>query len=260
MPVFAIVVLSILLNIHFFIRWKRRDRFLSGVEIMQLQEAQDPDGFEERTEEPLLGRLRKRRRGKNEGEAIEMMEIQYIPIVAEIKAAEKNDDIVHAPADEDRRPAVSEPPRIVDFFHTTDDENDLIAPAPSNAAQEPPEEDTLRIADFFKGNDERKDDSASESSGTPRRPAVAELPRIVDFFTTTDEETDDTAHAPLDTPRSSTVAEPPRIAYFFVSYDETYVEESDCESMDSDHPLVSHYVERMNFQGKDDSDNEPVLK
>ena len=261
---------------------------------MQLQLAQEPVGFEVRTEEPvevkkkkpLLGRLRKRRRGKNENdhyleeleknhqetvcdsdthgrhkeEAIEMEEIQDIPSVADIKAAEKNDVIVHAPADEHRRPGVSEPPRMADFYQTTDDENDLIAPAPSNEVQEPPEEDTLRIADFFKGNDERKDDSASESSGTPRRPAVAEPPRIVDFFTTTDEETEDTAHAPLDTPRSSTVAEPPRIADFFVPDDETDGEGSGRESMDSEHPLVSHYVERMDFQGKDDSDDEPVLK
>jgi len=294
MPVLAIVVVSLLLNIHFFIRWKRRNRMeLSEEEIMQLQAALEPVAFDERTEEPvevkkktpLLGRLRKRRRGKNENdhhleeneknhpetvcdsdshgrhreEPIEMEDIQDIPSVADIKAAEKNDDTAPAPSDEDRRPAVLEPPRMADFFQTADDESDLIAP-PSNVAQEPPEEDTLRIADFFKANDERKDDSASESSGTPRRPAVAEPPRIADFFTTTDEETDDTAHAPPDTTRSSTVVEPPKIADFFVPDDETDGEGSGRESMDSEHPLVSHYVERMDFQGKDESDDEPVLK
>lgn len=292
MPVLAIVVVSLLLNIHFFVRWKRRDRLmLSEEEIMQLQEAQESVAFEERTEEPvevkkkkpLLGRLRKRRRendhnidenekthqeivcdsdthGRHKEESIEMDEIPDIPSVADIKAAEKNDVIVHAPSDEDRRPVVSEPPRIVDFFQTTDDENEEIAPAPSNAAQGPPEEDTLRIADFFKATDDVKDDSASESSGTPRRPAVAEPPRIADFFTTTDEEIDDTTHALPDTPRSSTVTEPPRIAEFFVPDDETDGEGSGRESMDSELPLVSHYMERMDFEGKDDSDDEPVLK
>ena len=258
---------------------------------MELQEAQEHVAIEGRIEEPvevrkkepLFGRLRKRRRendhnmdenkknhqetvcdsdihGRHKAESIEMEEIQDIPSVADIKAAEKNDVIVHAPSDEDRRPVVSEPPRIADFFQTTDDENEEIAPATSNAAQGPPEEDTLRIADFFKAIDDVKDDSASESSGTPRRPAVTEPPRIADFFTTTDEEIDDTAHAPPDTPRSSTVTAPPRIADFFVPDDEIDGEGIGRESMDSEHPLVSHYMERMDFQGKDDSDNEPVLK
>ncbi|XP_020615883.1 uncharacterized protein LOC110053911 [Orbicella faveolata] len=183
-----------------------------------------------------------------------MEEIQYIPSVADIKAAEKNDDTAHASSDEDGRPAVREPPRIADFFQTTDDENDLIVPVPSNATH------MLRIVHFFKANDKRKDDSASESSGTPRRPAVPEPPRIADFFTTTDEETDDTVHALPDKPRSSTVAEPPRIADFFAPDDETDGEGSGRESMDSEHPLLSHYVERMDFQGKGDSDDEAVLK
>ena len=292
MPVLAIVVVSLLLNIHFFIRWKRRDRWLlTEEEIRQLQEAQEHVPFEERSEEsvevrkkkPLFGRLRKRRRendhnideneknhqetvrgsdthGRHKEESVEMEEIQDIPSVADIKAAEKNDDAVHGPSDEDRRPVASEPPRIADFFHNTDDENEDIVPAPSNAAQEPPEEDTLRIADFFKATDDVKDDSASESSGTPRRPAVTEPPRIADFFTTTDEEIDDTAHAPPDTPRRSTVTEPPRIADFFVPDDEIDGEGSGRESMDSEQPLVSHYMERMDFQGKDESDDEPVLK
>jgi len=289
MPVLAIVIISLLLNIHFFIRWKKRDRMeLSEEEIMRLQESQESVSFEESTEEPveverkkpLLGRLRKCRRGKYENdhhleenkknhqetvcgsdshsrhkeELIEMEEIQYIPSVADIKAAEKNDDTAHASSDEDGRPPVREPPRIADFFQTTDDENDLIAPLPSNATH------MLRIAHFFKANDKRKDDWASESSGTPRRPAVAEPPRIADSFTTTDEETDDKAHAPPDTPRSSTEAEPPRIANIFVSDDETDGEGSGRETMDSEHPLLSHYVERMDFQGKYDSNDEPVLK
>lgn len=294
MPVLAVVVVSLLLNIHFFIRWKRRDRWvLSEEDIMQLQMAQEPIPFEERTEErvemkkkPLFGRLRKRRRekyendhveeneknhqeivydsdihGKHEVENIEMEEIADIPSVADIKAADdEKDETASAPSSAARRPAVAEPPRIADFFQTTDEENDDIAPAPSNAACRPAEVDTLRIADFFKATDEAKDETASESSGTPRRPAVAEPPRIADFFTTTDEETDDTAHAPPGTPRSSTVAEPPRIADFFVPDDETDGEGSGRESMDSEHPLVSHYVERMDFEGKDDSDDEPVLK
>ena len=294
MPVLAIVVVSLLLNIHFFIRWKRRDRWEEEEEIRQLQAVQEADAFEETTEEPvevkekkrLFGRLRKRRRGNNENDhhleeneknhpetvcdrdehgrhkeqPIELVEIQNIPSVADIKAAEKNDGAVHAPSDADRRPAGPEPPRIADFFQTTDDENDLLAPAPSNAAEIPPEEDTLRIADFFKANDERKDDSASESSGTPRRPVVAEPPRIAEFFSTTDDEADETAHAPPDTPRSLTAAEPPRIADFFVPDDETDGEGSGRESMDSELPLVSHYMERMDFQGKDDSDDEPVIK
>ena len=264
---------------------------LSEEEIIQLQEAQESVAFEEGTEEPvevkkkkpLFGRLRKRRRqndhnideneinhqeivcdsdthGKPKAESIEMEEIQDIPSVADIKTAEKNNDTVHALSDEDRRPVVSEPPRIADFFQTTDAENEVIASTPSNAAQGPPEEDTLRIADFFKATDDAKDDSASESSGTPRRPAVAEPPRIADFFATTDEETDDTAHTLPDTPRSSTVTEPPRIAEFFVPDDETDGEGSGRESMDSELPLVSHYMERMDFQGKDDSDDEQVLK
>lgn len=295
MPVLAIVVVSVLLNIHFFVRWKRRDRWLlSEEEIMQLQEAQEPFPSEERTDEPvevnkkkpLFGRLRKRRgekyenddhieeneknsqgtvcdsdaRGKHKEELIEMVEMQDIPSVADIKAAEEDDDTAQVHLDVVRRPVEAETPRIADFFQTTDDENDLIAPAPSDEAERPAEVDPLRIADFFKPTDEGKDDLASESSGTPRRPVVAEPPRIADFFTTTDEETDDTAHASFDTPRSSTVAEPPRIAEFFVPDDETDGEGSGRESMDSEHPLVSHYVERMDFQGKGDSDDEPVLK
>ena len=295
MPVLAIVVVSLLLNIHFFVRWKRRDRWLlSEEEIMQLQEAQEPFPSEESTDEPvevkkkkpLFGRLRKRRRekyenddhieeneknsqgtvcdsdarGKHKEEPIEMVEIQDIPSVADIKAAEGDDDTAQVHLDVVHRPVEAETPRIADFFQTTDDENDLIAPAASDEAERPAEVDPLRIADFFKPTDEGKDDSASESSGTPRRPAVVELPRIADFFTTTDEETDDTAHAPPDTPRSSTVAEPPRIAEFFVPDDETDGEGSGRENMDSERPLVSHYVERMDFQEKDDSDDEPVLK
>ena len=127
---------------------------LSEEEIMQLQEAQESVAFEERTEEPvevkkkkpLLGRLRKRRRendhnidenekthqeiicdsdthGRHKEESIEMDEIPDIPSVADIKAAEKNDVTVHAPSDEDRRPVVSEPPRIAEFF-VPDDETD----------------------------------------------------------------------------------------------------------------------------------------
>ena len=265
---------------------------LSEEEIMQLRAAQEPVAFEERREETvevkkkkgLFGRLRKRWKGKNENnhqieenetnhqetvcdsstrgrhkeESIEMKEIQCISSVADIKTTEKIDDTVLTPTDEDRRPAVQEPPRIVDFFQTTDDENDLMALERSNATQRPAY--TLRIAKFFKANDERKDDSLSESLSTFPWPAVAESPRIADFFSTTDDETDDTAHAPPDTPCSSTVAEPPKIAEFFVLYDETDGESSGCESVDSEHPLVSHYMERMDFQGKDDSDDEPFIK
>ena len=255
---------------------------------MQLLEAQEPFPSEESTGEPvevkknkLFRRLRKRRRekyenddhieeneknrqgtvcqrdprGKHKEELIEMIQIQVIPSVANIKAAEED---VHL--DVVLRPTEEEIPRTTDFFQIKDDENDLIASAPSNEAQRPAEVDPQRIADFFKPTDEGKDDSASESSGTPRRPALVEVPRIADFFTTTDEETDDTAHSPPDTPRSSTVAEPPRIAEFFVPDDETDGESSECESVGSEHPLVSHYVERMDFQGKDDSDDEPFLK
>ena len=296
MPVLAIVVVSLLLNIHFFIRWKRRDRWmLSEEDIMQLQMAQEPVPFEERTEEqveikkkkPLVGRLRKRRREKYENdhnieeneknhqeivcdsdthdkhleEPIEMKEIADIPSVADIKAADgENEETAAALSDAALRPAVAEPPRIADFFQTTDEENDEIAPAPSNEPLRPAEVDTLRIADFFKADDEAKDETASESSGTPRRPAVAEPPRIADFFITTDEETDDTAHAPPDTPRGTTVAEPPRIADFFVPDDETDGEGSGRESLDSEQPLVSHYVEKMDFEGKGDSGDEPVVK
>ena len=271
---------------------------LSEEEIMQLQEAQESVAFEERTEEPvevkkkkpLLGRLRKRRRehdhnidenekthqeivcdsdthGRHKEESIEMKEIQDIPSVADIKTAEKNGDTVHASSDEDRRPAVPEHPRlgdfrfwIADFFQTTEDENDLIAPVCSNATQRPAKMATLKIANFFKANDEGKDDSASESSSTFPLRAVAEHPRIADFFTTTNDETDDTAHTPLDTSRSSTVAETSGIADFFVLDVETDGESSGRESMDSEHPLISHYMERMDFQEKDDSDDKLFLK
>ena len=268
---------------------------LSEEEAMQLRAA-----FEERSEETveikkkkrLFGRLRKRQKGKNENdhhieeneknhpetvcdsntrgrhkeESIEMKEIQDIPSVAVIKTVEKNGDTVHAHLDEDRRPAVTEPPRfgdfrlwIADFFQSTGDENDLIAPARSHVTQRPAKMDTLRIGNFFKANDEIKDDSASESSSTFPSQAVAEPPRIADFFTTTDE-TDDTAHPPPDTPRSSTAAEPPRFADIFVLDEETDGESSGRESMDSEHPLISHYVARMGFHGKDDSDDEMFLK
>ena len=275
MPVLAIVIFSLLLNIHFFVRWKRRDRWVpSEEEIMQLLEAEEPFQSVDSTGEPvevnkkklLFRRLRREKyenddhiqengknsqgtvcdsdaRGKHKEELIEMIQIQIIPSVANIKAAEED---VHL--DEVRRPAEEEVPRIADFFQTKDDENDLA------------EVDPLRIADFFKPTDEGKDDSGSESSGTPRRPAVVKVPRMADFFTTTDEESDDIAHTPPDTPRSSTEAEPPRIAEFFVPDDETDGESSECESVGSEHPLVSHYVERMDFQGKDDSDDEPFLK
>lgn len=263
---------------------------LSEEEAMQLRAA-----FEERSEETveikkkkrLFGRLRKRRKGKNENnhqveeneknhqvtvcdsntrgrhkeESIEMKEIQDIPSVADMKTTEKNGDTVHASSDEDRRPAIPEHPRlgdfrfwIADFFQTTEDENNLIAPVCSNATQRPAKMDTLRIANFLKANDEGKDDSASESSST-----FAEPPRIGDFFTTTNDETDDTAHAPLDT-RSSTVAETSGIADFFVVDVETDGESSGRESMDSEHPLISHYMERMDFQEKDDSDDKLFLK
>ena len=261
---------------------------------MQLRAAREPVAFEERSEETvevkkkkrLFGRLRKRCKGKNENnhridenetnhqesvcnsstrgrhkeESIELKEIQGIPSVADSKTTKKNDDTEHAPTDEDRRPAVSEPPRISNFFQTTGDENDLMAPARSNATQRPAKVDTFRIPNFVKVNVERKDDSASESPSTFQWPAVAEPPRNADFFTTTDGETDDTVNAPPDTPCSSTVAEPPRIVNFFVLYDETDGESSGCESADSEHPLVSHYMERMDFQGKDDSEDEPFLK
>ena len=291
MPLLTITIFSLLYNVHFFIRRKREDRWvLSEEEAMQLRAA-----FEERSEEPveikkkkrLFGRLRKRRKGKNgnnhqveeneknhqvtvcdsntrgrhKEESIEMKEIQDIPSVADMKTAEKNGDTVHASSDGDRRPAVPEHPRlgdfrfwIADFFQTTEDENDLIAPVCSNATQRPAKMDTLRIANFLKANDEGKDDSASESSST-----FAEPPRIGDFFTTTNDETDDTAHAPLDT-RSSTVAETSGIADFFVVDVETDGESSGRESMDSEHPLISHYMERMDFQEKDDSDDKLFLK
>ena len=75
MPVFAFTILSLLYNVHFFIRRKRQDRWmLSEEEIMQLRAAQEPVAFEERREETvevkkkkgLFGRLRKRWKGKNE--------------------------------------------------------------------------------------------------------------------------------------------------------------------------------------------------
>lgn len=297
MPLLTITIFSLLYNVHFFIRRKREDRWvLSEEEAMQLRVA-----FEERSEETveikkkkrLFGRLRKRRKGKNENnhqveeneknhqvtvcdsntrgrhkeESIEMKEIQDIPSVADMKTAEKNGDTLHASSDEDRRPAIPEHPRlgdfrfwIADFFQTTEDENDLIAPVCSNATQRPAKMATLKIANFFKANDEGKDDSASESSSTFPLRAVAEHPRIADFFTTTNDETDDTAHTPLDTSRSSTVAETSGIADFFVLDVETDGESSGRESMDSEHPLISHYMERMDFQEKDDSDDKPFLK
>ena len=150
-PVFTITILSLLYNVHFFIRRKREDRcMLSEEEIMQLRAAREPVAFEERSEETvevkqkkrLFGRLRKRCKGKNENnhridenetnhqetvcnsstrsrhkeESIELKEIQGIPSVADSKTTKKNDDTVHAPTDEDRRPTVSEPPRTGKFL------------------------------------------------------------------------------------------------------------------------------------------------
>ncbi|KAL9951477.1 hypothetical protein ACROYT_G044143 [Oculina patagonica] len=251
MPVLAFAVVSLLLNIHFFVRWKRRDRWVfSEEDIMQLHLAQESIPVEEITDErvdikqkkPFFGRLRKRRRedhetdqhmeendrnhqeivcesdtrGKRREEAIEMQEIQDIPSVAEIKAANKdNDERAPTRSDEIRRPGVSETPSVSHFFKSIHEENEETAPAVIEAVRSPKVSETPRIADFFNTTDEEKDGTAPAVSEAARSPKVSETPRIADFFNTADEENDTTVPALSEAVRSPKVSETPRIADFF---------------------------------------------
>lgn len=233
MPVLAVTVVSMLLNAHFLIRWKRRDEWaLSEEAIMQLQLSQQSVPVEEKSEEhvevkkkkPFRERFRKHRptehsennqhieekdknhtdilcekdtQEKNRQETIEMQEIHDIPSVADIRAA--------------------------------DETNVETAHAPSNLNLIPVDMDsTPRIADFFVSGDETNDETAPVLSDPNRIPIDAE--------------------------------ETPRFADFFVPGDETDGDASGRESLDSEMPLVSHYMERMDFEEKEDADDEPVVK
>lgn len=233
MPVLAVTVVSMLLNAHFLIRWKRRDEWaLSEEAIMQLQLSQQSVPVEEKSEEhvevkkkkPFRERFRKHcptehsennqhieerdknhtdilcekdTQEKNRQETIEMQEIHDIPSVADIRAAdETNVETAHAPSNLNLIP--------VDM------------------------DNTPRIADFFVSGDETNDETAPVLSDPNRIPIDAE--------------------------------ETPRFADFFVPGDETDGDASGRESLDSEMPLVSHYMERMDFEEKEDADDEPVVK
>ena len=225
MPVLAVTVVSILLNAHFLIRWKRRDEWAwSEQEIMHPQLSQQSEPVEQKFEEhvevkkkkPFQERFRKNRRRddsendqhikakdknhtaqeKNCQEPIEMQEICDIPSVPDVRAANEtmvetanaSSDINHIPVETDNTP------RIADFFVPDEEMNDEIAPVLS---------DPNRV--------------------------------LVD------------------------AEETPRFADLFVPGDETDGDASGRESLDSEMPLVSHYMEKMDFEEKGDTDDEPVL-
>lgn len=225
MPVLAVTVVSMLLNAHFLIRWKRRDEWAwSEQEIMHPQLSQQSEPVEQKFEEhvevkkkkPFQERFRKNRRRddsendqhikakdknhtaqeKNCQEPIEMQEICDIPSVPDVRAANEtmvetanaSSDVNHIPVDTDNTP------RIADFFVPDEEVNDEIAPV------------------------------------------LADPNRI-----------------PVD------AEETPRFADLFVPGDETDGDASGRESLDSEMPLVSHYMEKMDFEEKGDTDDEPVL-
>lgn len=201
MPVLAVTVVSLLLNVHFLVRWKRRDEWaLSEEDIMQLQVSQQVVPIEEKSEEHVeikknksfRERFRRRRRKNNENN-------QHI---------EENDQN-HTD---------------IPYERDTQDKN----------KQEPIE--MQEILDI---------------------PSVAEIKAAEEAA---DEENAETAPAPSDTDRIPVDSETPRIADFFVPGDETDGETSGRESLDSEMPLVSHYMEKMDFEETGDSDDELVLK
>lgn len=141
-----------------------------------------------------------------------------------------------------------------------DDENEEIVFVFLNVVQGLFEEDMFRIVDFFKVIDDVKDDFVFEFLGIFCRLVVVEFLRIVDFFIIIDEEIDDIMYVFLDIFCSLIVIEFLRIVEFFVFDDEIDGEGSGCESMDFEFLFVSYYMERMDFEGKDDSDDELVFK
>lgn len=120
-----------------------------------------------------------------------------------------------------------------------------------------------RLEDFL-----REEDSSPRASDSPRSietPRASEIPRLEEFLGSPeikDKKHDQTAHDSSDVNRQSAVVEAPRIASFFFPGDESDNEGGERQSLNSEQPLVSHYMEKMNFEkGNDDDehDEEPLV-
>lgn len=113
-----------------------------------------------------------------------------------------------------------------------------------------------RLEDFI-----REEETSTDVRDQPQLsdiPRTQEIPRVEEFLW--DAQTkDDNKPAPNQTEAGSADAQAPRLAEFFLPDDESDIER---QSLDSEEPLVSHYMEKMDFEkgsGDEEHVEEPLV-
>ena len=276
MPVLAVMMVSILLNVHFVVQWRRRQQWLlSEEDFLQLQMAQEGTVVNhEKPEEEIVvknknkkcfGGLRKRRKENEEigqlsdekddqereknKELIEMQEKVHIP--------RTQDNAQDGPPTQDTPLSLDSPrekgiPRLQEILRMPEISPIVVQESPRaqesarvpdspRTLESPRAQDIPRLEDILHVQEVSPDSPRSLDS-----PRAQDIPRLEDFLRATDdEEHGGAAPVSMDADRRSAVIESPRIADFFFAGDDS---DGDHQSVQSEEPLVSHYMEKMDFE------------
>ena len=297
MPVLAVMMASFLLNVHFLIQWRRRQRFLlSDEEIYQLHlareatavnhEDQDEENVEVRKKNFSGGRFKKCKKegdnkeknhesiqdssnlDKDKGEAIEMQESKYFLNTQDSSREKKRpweyDDVTRA----DDNQEILRLDDILRVQETStpvqDSMNEWESPRSINSAGTkgiPRLEDILREQDSSLPTQDHSHEL--DSLRTQESPRTQEIPPLEEILRASEGEAKENEHDETrpdvsDTHYRSGSLQAPRIAEFFLPSDESDAEH---QSVTSEEPLVSHYMKKMDFEKANDDElgEEPLV-
>ena len=311
MPVLVVMMVSLLLNVHFLIQWRRRQRFLlSEEEIYQLHLAREAtavnhEGLEEENVEVKKkkffgGRFKKCKKegdkngkdheniqdssnlDKENGEAIEMQESKDflntqdgsrgLDLPREQDSSwEKKRPWEHDDDDVTRADDNQEILRLDDILRVQetstplqDSMNEWESPRSIDSAGTkgiPRLEDILREQDSSLPTQDHSHEL--DSPRTQESPRTKEIPRLEEIFSASEGEAKENVHDEIrpdvsGAHRGSGSLQAPRIAEFFLPSDESDAER---QSVTSEEPLVSHYMEKMDFEkeNEDEHGEEPLV-
>ena len=310
MPVLAVMMVSLLLNVHFLIQWRRRQRFLlSEEEIYQLHlareaiavnhEDQEEENVEVKKKKFFGGRFKKCKKegdkrekdhentqdssnlDKDKGEAIEMQESKDflntqdgscgldIPREQdsswEKKRPWEHDDDVTRADDNHEILRLDDILRVQETSTPVQDSmNEWESPRSIDSAGTkgiPCLEDILREQDSSLPTQDHSHEL--DSPRTQESPRTKEIPRLEEIFSASEGEAKENVHDKTRPDVSgahhrSGSLQAPRIAEFFLPSDESDAER---QSVTSEEPLVSHYMEKMDFEkeNEDEHGEEPLV-
>lgn len=297
MPVLAAMMASFLLNVHFLIQWRRRQRFLlSDEEIYQLHlareatavnhEDQEEENVEVRKKNFFGGRFKKCKKegdkkeknhesiqdssnlDKDKGEAIEMQESKYFLNTQDSSREKKRpweyDDVTRA----DDNQEILRLDDILRVQETStpvqDSMNEWESPRSIDSAGTkgiPRLEDILREQDSSLPTQDHSHEL--DSLRTQESPRTQEIPPLEEILRASEGEAKENEHDETrpdvsDAHYRSGSLQAPRIAEFFLPSDESDAEH---QSVTSEEPLVSHYMTKMDFEKANDEElgEEPLV-